>query len=292
MITRVTHQAMTRSAQQHLQSNLAQLARLQDQASSQKAASRPSDNPSAAADSLRVRAELRAAEQHGRNIADGNGWLTAIDSALSGATDIMNRVRDLTLLASNDASLSPAGREGIAVELESLREDLLRRANTTYQGRTVFAGTSDAGAAFGPDLAYTGGGSVERRIGAGTTVRVDADGAAVFGAGADSAFALVSNIVNDIRSGANPAAQLAAVDGRLDSFRAAHAEAGTRHARILQAQEANMTQSVSLEARRAEIEDVDLAQVILDMKLQEAAYQSSLAVTARVLQPSLMEFLR
>jgi flagellar hook-associated protein 3 FlgL len=51
-------------------------------------------------------------------------------------------------------------------------------------------------------------------------------------------------------------------------------------------------QKGSLEAQRAGAEDVDLAQVILDLKTQEVTYQSALAVTARVLQPTLMDFLR
>ena len=53
-----------------------------------------------------------------------------------------------------------------------------------------------------------------------------------------------------------------------------------------------MKESGSLEARRSGIEDLDLAKVVLDMKVQEVAYQSALAVTARVLQPTLMDFLR
>lgn len=49
---------------------------------------------------------------------------------------------------------------------------------------------------------------------------------------------------------------------------------------------------MSLEARRAAVEDVDSVEVLVRLQSQELVYRSSLAVTSRVLQPSLMEFLR
>ena len=39
-------------------------------------------------------------------------------------------------------------------------------------------------------------------------------------------------------------------------------------------------------------EDVDLAEVMMQLQLQQVAYQAALAATARVLQPSLADFLR
>ena len=70
------------------------------------------------------------------------------------------------------------------------------------------------------------------------------------------------------------------------------AAVGVRQSQIERAEEANLEKSGSLEAQRAGVEDIDLGQVILSLKLQEVAYQSTLAVTARVLQPTLMDFLR
>ena len=294
MISRITNQTLMRTAQLSLQANMARMAKLQDQATDQRAITRPSDDPTATVQSLQVRAEQRATDQYSRNADNGNGWLTAVDSALGATTDILRRVRDLTVQGANDGSMSVAAKEAIAIEIEGLRDDLLRQANTAYLGRNVFAGNSDAGVAFRPDLTFTGaaGSTVERRIGADTTVRVDADGAAIFLAGTVSAFDLLTNIVSDLRSGVNVGVRLGEIDDRMGVVVGARAEAGVRQDQILQAEEALMKESGSLEARRSGIEDLDLAKVILDMKVQEVAYQSALAVTARVLQPTLMDFLR
>jgi flagellar hook-associated protein 3 FlgL len=77
----------------------------------------------------------------------------------------------------------------------------------------------------------------------------------------------------------------------MGTIRKQQAIAGARQAQSQRAEEANMNQSVSLEAQRSGIEDVDLAKIILDLQVQEHTYQAVLAVTSRVLQPTLMDFL-
>ncbi|WP_411701308.1 flagellar hook-associated protein FlgL [Conyzicola sp.] len=292
MINRVTNQGLAVAAQRNLQLSLSNLSKLQETASSLKRIGVPSDDPSGTADSIRVRSEQNAVAQFARNINDGNSWLTTVDTALGKTGDIMKRVRDLTVQGANDGALSATQKEAIAVELESLRADLMTTANTKYMGRTVFAGNSDAGVAFNPDLTFTGTGSiVERRIDATTSIRVDADGAATFGVGDDSVFKLVDDIVADLRSGVSVSTRLTEIDDRVATMSGQRGVVGARQAQVLKSQGANMSESVSLEAQRSEIEDVDLGKAILDLKAQEVSYQAALSVTARALQPSLMDFL-
>ena len=74
------------------------------------------------------------------------------------------------------------------------------------------------------------------------------------------------------------------VDGR--------AEIGTRQAQLERAGNVNTELEATLDAQRTGIEKADLGSVIMDLKLQETNYQVALAATARVLQPTLMDFLR
>ena len=292
MISRVTNLTTIQAAQRNLQAGATKMARLQDQASSQRAINRPSDDPAGTVESMRVRAAQRSNNQYARNIDDGKGWLTTIDSTLGRVSDIMRRVRDLTVQGANDGAMSPTAKEAIAVELEGLRDDLMVQANAKYAGRTVFAGNSNAGVAVNADYSVNSGGTVDRRIGDDTKVRVDADGAAVFGTAANSVFTVIDTIVSDLRSGTNVGVQLNAIDAHMATMVSERAAVGVRQAQIDRAEGANLEKSGSLEAQRAGVEDVDLGQVILNLKLQEVAYQSTLAVTARVLQPTLMDFLR
>lgn len=300
MITRITSHTSMRAAQRNLQANMEQLSKLQEQAMSHKAINRPSDDPAATAESLKVRADQRAVEQYSRNADNGNGWLTTIDSALSATNSLLNRVRDLTVQGANDGALSQTAKDALAKELDGLGEELLARANSSYLGRSVFAGTTGAGAAFNADHTFNGasGATVERRIGPDSTVRVDLDGTAVFGASDpvtgtdDSVFALVAKIATELRSGVNVGSNLTALDERMKTIAGQQAQVGARQNQIERAGNLLLEQKNSLEAQRAGAEDIDLAQVILDLKTQEVTYQSALAVTARVLQPTLMDFLR
>jgi len=198
MLNRVTNLTMSTTAQRTLQAQQSKLAQLQEKATTLDKISRPSDDPAATAQALDTRARLAANAQYGRNIDDGASWLNAADSALSQATNVMNRILDLTVQAGNGA-LNQAGKDAIAVELEGLNKDLLSTANSKHLGRNIFAGSSDAATAFSPAIpadpsipgdtgtppVFNGvtGGSVERRISADRTVQVDADGAAIFGSG-------------------------------------------------------------------------------------------------------------
>jgi flagellar hook-associated protein 3 FlgL len=293
MVNRVTSQTRMANSQLNLQTAAALLAKLQDTATSLKKITRPSDDPTGTADSMRVRAAQSQTAQFGRNADDGMGWLSTVDSTLSASTDIMHQVRDLTVQGANDGGLSPTAKEAIASALEGLRSDLLGTANTTYLGRTVFAGSSDAGVAFRPDLSYTGtGASVTRRIDDNATVRVDADGAAAYGTGSGSAFALIDTIVADLRSGVNVGASLAAIDTRMTAMLNTQTAAGARQNQISAAKDAIVGKAGNLEVQRAGIEDADVGEIVIKLKQQEVTYQAALAVTARTLQPTLMDFLR
>ena len=292
MISRVTTVTMMHSAATNLQSAASQLAKLQDQASSQKAIGAPSDDPSATAAALRTRGAQAANVQYGRNIQDGNEWLTTIDSTLTDVTDLLQKATDLTVQGANDGTLSPSAKEAIAVELESIRDALVNAANTKYLGRTVFAGNSDTGAAFDANYAYSGGsGTVERRIGEGTTVRVDADGSAIFGTGADSVFAEIDRIAADLRAGVNVGPRLTELKGWSDAALAGHAAAGAQQSTLITADASQKGKVVTLEAQRVALEDVDLADIVLKLTTQETLYKAALSVSARALQPTLMDFL-
>ena len=293
MLTRVTNQMTALQSQQHLQAGSVRLSQAQERATSLDKLSRPSDDPTATAEALRVKSLQSALAQHTRNVADGDGWLSTTDSALIAADSLMAKVRELTLQGANGA-LSPNAKEAVAVELEGLKADLLGVANTSINGRSVFAGTSDAGVAFRADYSWTGtaGSSVTRRIGPETTVAVDSDGSAAFGTGASSVFALIDDIATSLRTGGDVASHLTTVDARVSGLRSVQSDMGARHAQLLRAEDTLMDTKVTLEAQRAGLEDLDLGQAVLDLQLQNNSYQAALQVTAKVLQVSLMDFLR
>ena len=292
-MTRITTAALNLNAERNLQAAMTRLATIQNKAGTRKEIGKPSDDPSGTANVMALRASQRQNEQFSRNVQDANGWLSTTDKALSTATDIIQQIRDLTVKGANDGALAPEAKEAIALELDQLHDALMSAANTQFMGRHVFAGTTNQSAALDSSTyQFNATEAVERRIGENSTVRVDADGAAVFGEGKDSVFQLVKDIAAALRSGTNISPKIGDVDARLQTVLGAQATIGASHASVLAADDSLLSDAVSLEARRSGIEDIDLAKVILDLKTQEVAYQAALSAAARTLQPSLMDFLR
>lgn len=299
MINRVTHQTVQRSTLANLQVNLQRMSDLQARLSGGKTITRPSDDPSGTALTLQLRADKRAAEQAARNADDGASWLTVADSALQTSLSALRRARDLTVQGANSGAMSTTSREAIATELEGLRDALLAEANTSYLGRSVFAGTGDAGVAFSgadgtPPYTWQGtdGSAVQRRLGPDTTVRVDVDGRSAFGEGEDSVFAVIDRVVADLRAGVHVAPRLDELDARMTAMLGELGGVGTRHNQVMTAQTTIQKTLQDLTASISGVEDVDLPKTIVELQMQEVAYQAALGATARVLQPSLMDFLR
>nr|WP_275588167.1 flagellin [Paenarthrobacter ilicis] len=103
---------------------------------------------------------------------------------------------------------------------------------------------------------------------------------------------MVSDVVADIRSGADPNARLAAIGDRIKAVIDGRSDVGMRQTRLGQAQDSLEGMKTTLETQRSRVEDMDLGKAVMDLKLQETSYQVALAVTAKVLQPTLMDFLR
>jgi flagellar hook-associated protein 3 FlgL len=262
--------------------------------SSGKQIRRPSDSPANTVSALRYRAEIRRAEQLQRNADDGLGWLGTADTSLTQTLSVVGKARNLTLQGIN-ASMSQTDRAAIAAEVDVLREHMLTLANTTYLGRPIFAGAAAGGAAFDPTTgAYLGDTTtINRTLGDGVAVQVNLDGPTVFGTGATDVFSVLADIANHLRtSPGDLSADLTNIDASFTKIQDALATVGARYHQVETMRERIEASVVEQTSGLAEVESIDLPKTIVDLQLQEVAYQSALSATSRVLQPSLVDFLR
>ncbi|MBD3778842.1 MULTISPECIES: flagellar hook-associated protein FlgL [unclassified Cellulomonas] len=297
-IGRVTHFTVRASTLGNLQTNLQKMSDLQAQMSSGTKITVASDDPAGTADVLRIQGDQRLLDQYSRNAADGEAWLLTVDSALTTSLSSLRKARNLTVQGGSGA-LGTTSRAALAQEIEGIRESLLAQANTTYLGRSVFAGTVSGEAFSDAAGGYTFNGvataRVERTVASDTTVRVDSTGSAVFGEGTDSVFAVLDRItaaLNDTTTDFDPSAFLDEIDGHLDNMLTELSSNGARQNQVDSAQDLISANQITAKTRLGAIQDVDLAQIILDIQSQEVAYQGALGAAAKVLQPTLLDFLR
>lgn len=294
-ITRVTQNMMTQHSLGGMQTSLARLAKLQEQLSTGRVLNRPSDSPTDTTSAMRIRSSLSDVKQYGRNAADGNGWLSTIDSALTQANDQVLRARDLALQGANEGVAGPTVREALAAEVDQIRAGLVNTANSNYLGRPVFGGVTAGPIAYDATGAYVGTpGSVDRVVGQDITVRVDVDGTTAFGAPGSSVFDHLAALSTALRAGnqAGISASIAALEGDNDRITTTQAEVGSRQNRVETAMQSAGDTELRLRTSLSAVENADLPKTIVDLQMQQVAYQASLGATAKVIQPSLLDFLR
>lgn len=294
---RVTQSMLSERSLLGVQTGLSRLAATQEHLTTGRVLNRPSDSPTDSTIAMRLREQLVDQKQYTRNAQDGLAWLGTIDSTLSSMTSEVRRARDLALQGANSGSMSQTAREALATEVDQIRDGLIAAGNVSYLGRPLFGGLTAGATAFDPATgAYVGTatGTVTRTVSAGIEVRVDVSGTEVFGPNGDSVLDHLSALSAALRGG-DPAGIKTGLDqlaGRLDTISNMQADVGTRYLRVEGAVEAGASDVLTLTTRLSEIENADLPQTIVDLQLQEVAYQAALAATSRVMQPSLVDFLR
>lgn len=294
-INRVTQNMMMDRAYSSLQTGLNRLAKTQEQLSTGRVINRPSDSPTDATSAMRVRAALADQAQYVRNADDGIGWLGQIDSTLTSVLGQLRRVQELGLQGANAANSSPEAREALAVEVDQIRESLISAANATYLGRPVFGGVVDGETAYAPNGDFVGiEGDVVRTVARGIKVPVNVNGPEAFGPPGASMFDDLEQLAASLRSGDDVAlrGEIADVGANLTRVASVLGDVGARYNRVDRAAQAARDLSLSLSTSLSELENVDLARATMDLKMHEVAYQAGLAATARLVQPSLSDFLR
>ena len=299
MTTRITQRLMVQHSLTSLQLGMGRLSDTQEKLSTGRQINRPSDSPTGTNDAMRMRAQIAADDQHARNAQDGLAWMGTTDSTMQSMLDQVNRARDLLVQASSSGSNGPDARAAIGSELTQIKKSLLSLANTQYLGRPIFGGTTASKTAFSED-ATTGAvsfdgdtGEVKRQIGSGVTVAINVVGSQAFaGSGGDDLFTVLNDAIQQLSTGASVSGNLDRIDSVTESMKTSLADLGARYGRVEEAQTRLAGTTLDNKAALSDIENVDLAEATMDLQLQQVAYQASLGATARVLQPSLVDFLR
>ncbi len=223
-------------------------------------------------------------------------WVETADAALQGIVNRLQRAGELAVRGANTTNASDRG--ALAAEVLSLRDEIVELANTRHLGRGLFAGYAldDAVTYQGGVWAYTGDhGLVTRRVDDGppVTVSVTAHDALGFGTGSD-ALTMLDDLAAALQ-GHDDAGIAAGIDGvaaARDRVTAGLATLGIAGAR-LEAEQVRIDDAIlSLRTELSGVENVDLAETVMELQLHEAGYEAALAAFARSRQASLVDFLR
>lgn len=302
MSSRITNAMAARTVLADLNRADQALAQTQRRLSSGKQITRPSDDPFGTSRAMALRADLEGMRQYQRNVDDALAWTGVTDVALGKIGDALARVRELTVQGASDTS-GQVAREALAGEVDQLIESIKQEANASYAGHYVLSGTQIGTRPYGPGAAgdaYAGdGNAIVREIGPGVQLAVNVTADGLLGNGADGRLLdVLRDVAAHLRGGTAADAtalrttDLAALTTQGDALSRARAKVGSVANRLETAQARLMEVEETAVELLSEVEDADMARVMVDFSMQQSAYQAALRSGANIVQASLLDFLR
>lgn len=295
---RVTQSMLSNNMLRNLTSSYNTMGKLQEQLSSGKKVNRPSDDPVVVMKGMGYRMQVDKVATYQKNLGEVHNWLDSSDDALDGVGQVLHRAKELVTNAANTGAMTPEDREKIKIELEQLQQQAQDLANTKVGDKYIFSGTmtdkplynkaTDVnGDVIGIELDASYKNSVDIEVFDGVSLRVNTDAVALF-KGIDDLFKDITDAGDDV----NFSDAIKDIDNQMDALLTARADIGARSNRADLMHNRLEMQEGAAKKQQSENEDIDYEKVITEMITQESIHRAALSVGARIIQPSLVDFLR
>ena len=287
---RINSGVMVDNMMRNLQDNMKKLDRLNQQLSSGKKFSKPSQNPIGAAESMELGSVLSKHDQYIDNIGEAKDWMKSSESALKNSGKILQRAREQAIYGAN-GSLSKNDRKQIATEIGELKKELINVANSKLGDRYLFSGQKTTTKAFDDSGNFQGSVSaVKRGVGPGTEMKINTNGKEVFEDAIKHLDKLETDLNNSNISGIEDS--ISELDEDININTKNRSQIGAKINRLDMTEAKLEDEKIQSEELLSKNEDVDIAKTITDLKMQESVYRASLASGARIMQPNLADFLQ
>lgn len=303
MSFRVTQENMSRTTLSNINLNLRRMQEIQEKLASGKQINRPSDDPSGVRKVLGLKTESLRFQQFSENTAVAKERMNYTLNSLENIQDILSKIRELGIQASND-TVGQSEREIFAGEINELLESVLQFANTENDGRYIFAGTKTSTVPFSAtrdstgkisSVAYEGNNEeINYQIGPNTYIQINTPGGEVFQD--NGLFSTLVSMRNELESSTFDSSAFLDLrknlDGALDALLTEITRSGAKTNRLELTSQSLENLQISLKELISYTEDADVATLIMELNNQENILKSSLETGARIIQPSLLDFLR
>lgn len=309
---RITNNMLINNMMLSLSTNLNRTQKYQDQLATGKKISLPSDDPIVASKSLKLRTDVSEIAQYKRNTDDATSWMDITEATMGQITEVVHRMREITNQAANGTN-TPDDLKKIEAEASQLREQLVNLGNTTYAGRYIFSGYKTdkpllkEDGTFNVDISNSE--QIKFEIGIGDDININVPGSDLFNSGTagfaektvpptpatKSAFVdtfdqVITAMGTDDKTALSNL--LGNMDDQANNLLRVRAGLGARMNRVELTANRLDDDNVNFTRLMSKNEDVDIAEAIMNLNNEENVYKASLSTGAKVIQPSLVDFLR
>ncbi len=278
----------------NLSSSYEKLGKYQDQLNTGKKITKPSDDPVIAIKGMRYRTDLTEVEQYKRNLSEAYTWMESADDAMDKMTQALQRVRELTVQASTGTN-GPDEKKSIAIEIEQLKEHIATIANTKVGNRYIFNGTNttEAPVDLSANAIPTASNDVLLEVSKGVHMNVNVKSTDLLkGSNPNDIFTELDNLITDLNADGDVGKYLGSLEGHLTNVVGTRADLGARYNRVELINERLGSQEVIANKIISENEDADMEKVIINLTTSEALHRAALSAGSRIIQPTLLDFLR
>ncbi|HUW61324.1 MAG TPA: flagellar hook-associated protein FlgL [Candidatus Bathyarchaeia archaeon] len=301
-ITRVTQGLMVTKALSNLHYQTRRLLQLQEQLATGLRVNAPSDDPLAARRAIDIRQTMSREDQYLGNISGANLQLIESVTAIQSVVESLQRANEITLQGSN-GTMAQAQRDQLAVEANQLLESVLMEVNHQTNGRYIFGGTRTLTAPYVPTrnpqgeitaVAYAGNlEQIAVAVADGVSVVVNTTGQSAFQSTQD-VMQLLIDIRDNLRSSDLPALQqrLAELKRAQDQALASVARIGATQNRLERLTANTEDHLQQLQVALSDAIEADYAETVMNLNAQTNAFQAALNASARVIQQSLLDYVR
>ena len=261
-----------------------------------------SDAPDVISPLLQAQASLSSAQQITSNLGEVSTEVNTGEQAMESATSLMDQVQ--TLSAEGATSTQTAsGRTGIAQQLQSIEQQMVGLANTSVNGRFIFAGDTDQTQPYTFDATQTD--PVSTYQGAASTRSIDATNGTSFPVAltaqqmfdstdpTTNVFTSINNMVTALNSNDQAAISTAnaALPGVSTYLNSQLAFYGTAQDAVTAATTSAATLTTQLQTQISGIQDADETQSILNLTQAQTEQQAALQSFQQIPRTTLFDYL-
>lgn len=302
---RVTQNITTSNFIRYIHQHAENLLKTQRQIATQKRINKSSDDPIGMGQVLGYRTNLAATDQYQENIEQGKTRLEFNEATLDLVSDLVNTARRLAADYSG-SSLSIGERQSVALQVKDLYDQVMQMANSKLNGNYIFSGHATNAVPFSRDAnfnaAYNGDdGELRIMVSDNVEVNIVADGRNIFQDAANGGvniFDELKNLVDGLEN-PDPVAGSAQIEATINPLQDGRDQINCRRSEYapvlyrLQATDEYMTNlRPKVEEAMANLEQADITKAVVELQNLELAYETTIATAGRIIQPSLLDFLR
>lgn len=323
---RITNASMVRSHLYDTQNNLTNMSKINQQISTGKVINTVSDDPHKAIKIMNINNEIKYTEKYNYNIDETVGWMNTTDGALDNVGNLLGEIKE-TILKVGNGTYSQNEMKSLNEDMNEKIKQLADTLNSTHGGKYLFGGSSVDDAPItvieNPDgtvklefskdkngqtipntddlkADISSGINIDYNISVGEILNIkDGNGNTV---NLLDEINNLSTLMNDI---ANSDEQTAAkaketllndtkgkIDTLFDHVVNERTSLGVRVSTAEKIKELNDEDILNIQDVLSKTQDTDVVEKFIELKSAEMIYQASIQVGAKLIQPTILDYIR